>query len=65
MTADDYKKARIALGLPLQDWLNELGISESSHKKYSSGHREVPPTVANLIRALLRIKELDVARRNI
>jgi hypothetical protein len=63
MTHEQYKQAQQQLGFygrgKLAGWLDALGISESSHKKYSSGHSPVSPTVERLITALLRIQELE------
>lgn len=63
MTPTEYKQAHQQLGFhgrgKLAGWLDELGISESSHKKYTSGHADVPPVVARLITALLRIQHLE------
>jgi len=68
MTPEEYKQAQRTLlgpddrhagGRPVREWLDMLGISESSHKKYSSGAQPVSPIVERLIRALLRIHELE------
>jgi len=63
MTPTQYKQAQRDLGFhgrnKLAGWLDQLGISESSHKKYTSGHADVPPVVARLITALLRIQHLE------
>ena len=68
MTPEEYKAAmhlllgpddRHAGGRPVREWLDMLGISESSHKKYSSGAQPVSPIVERLIQALLRIHELE------
>lgn len=63
MTPEQYKQAQHQLGFhgrnKLAGWLDTLGISESSHKKYTSGHADVPPVVARLITALLRIQQLE------
>jgi hypothetical protein len=63
MTPEQYKQAQQQLGFhgrnKLAGWLDTLGISESSHKKYHSGIRPVPPTVERLISALLRIRQLE------
>lgn len=65
MTPDEYKAAQRTLlgddarhtgGRPVSEWLDMLGISESAHKKYSSGVLPVPPVVERLIHALLRIR---------
>ena len=68
MTRSEYQKAQQQLGFygrgKLAGWLDELGISESAHKKYSSGHLPVQPTVARLVTALLRIQELEGLLKN-
>jgi hypothetical protein len=62
MTPEQYKQAQRDLGFhgrnKLAGWLDTLGISESSHKKYTSGHAPIPPVVERLINALLRLDEL-------
>ncbi len=63
MTPTQYKQAQQQLGFhgrnKLAGWLDTLGISESSHKKYTSGHAPIPPVVERLIRALIRLNELE------
>ncbi len=63
MTPEQYKQAQQQLGFygrgKLAGWLDELGISESSHKKYTSDHAPIPPVVERLINALLRLDELE------
>lgn len=65
MTHEQYKQAQLMLGFhgrnKLAGWLDTLGISESSHKKYNAGIRPVPPTVEKLINALLVTKRLKDA----
>lgn len=62
MTPEEYKQARHALGLSQPEFLDALGISGSSHKKYSGGFRPVPDTVALLIQALKKIQALESER---
>lgn len=57
MTPDEYKQARHTLGLSQPEWLAATGISESNHKKYTGGFREVPATTAYLIRALMMLSD--------
>lgn len=60
MTAGGYKQAMAKLGVdgrrqggePLSKWLDITGVSESSHKKYTSGHAMIPRTLALLINKL-------------
>jgi hypothetical protein len=63
MTPTEYKQAQQAMGFhgrnKLAGWLETLGISESSHKKYTSGHAPIPPVVERLIHALIRLNELE------
>jgi len=62
LSAGGYKKAMEILGFdarkkegkPLSEWLNLIEISESTHKKYTSGHAEISRVFAKLIHALLR-----------
>jgi predicted transcriptional regulator len=58
MSQDEYRKARLALGLSVHEWIDALGISESSHKKYNAGIRPVPVQTEKLIMALLKIQHL-------
>ncbi len=62
MTPDEYKAARKELGLNVSDWVDKLGISISTHKKYSSGALNVQQAVSNHIETLL---ELDKLRKKI
>ncbi len=62
MTPDEYKAARKELGLNVSDWVDKLGISISTHKKYSCGALNVQQAVANHIETLL---ELDKLRKKI
>jgi predicted transcriptional regulator len=54
MTRDDYQEARKILGLSINQWVDRLGISESAHKKYSSGNREIPLYIQRHIETLLK-----------
>ena len=65
MSAGGYKNAMETLkfdarknaGKPLSEWLELIEISESTHKKYTSGHATISRVVAKLINALLREKK--------
>lgn len=61
MTASEYKQAQRTLGFygrnKLKGWLDTLGISDPTHKRYLS--KGPSKTVARLINALLRIRELE------
>jgi DNA-binding transcriptional regulator YiaG len=59
MTVEEYKAAREKLGLKVLEWCDELAISLDTHKSYNSGRQPVGPTVAKLIKALLKIKQLE------
>lgn len=67
MTPSQYKQAQHALGFdarttggkPLTEWLDALGISEPTHKRYTTGAGAISPTVERLIKALLRIHQLE------
>ena len=64
MTPDDYKQAQKTLGFygrgKLAGWLDTLGVSESTHKKYTTGAVDkINPVVERLINALLRIQALE------
>jgi hypothetical protein len=59
MAPSEYHQARLTLGLSLPEWLDALGISESSHKKYNAGIRPVPAHTEKLILALLKIQQLE------
>lgn len=63
MTHIEYQNAQEQLGYygrgKLAGWLEELGISESAHRKYRSGDKPVNPTVERLITALLKIQQLE------
>ena len=54
----EYKAAYKESGLTNLEWCELLGISLSSHKKYSSGDREVMLSVQKHIKALQEIKRL-------
>ena len=55
MTNNEYQEARQKLGLSTTQWVDKLGISESAHKKYSSGDREIPLYIQRHIETLLSI----------
>lgn len=55
MTNKDYQEARLKLGLSTNQWVDKLGISESAHKKYSSGDREIPLYIQRHIETLLNL----------
>lgn len=65
MTPTEYKQAQQQLGFhgrnKLDAWLDAIGISESTHKKYTSGNSTagISPVVERLIKALLRIQQLE------
>lgn len=62
MRSDEYKAAMKQLGYGygrVQDWCELLGISESTHKKYSGGFMRINGPVERLIHALFRIQELE------
>jgi len=67
MTKEEYKQgqhtlgfdARYSDGKPLSEWLDTLGISEPTHKRYTTGSGAISPTVERLINALLRIQQLE------
>ena len=62
MTSEEYKAARRLImgpdarhtgGKSALDWIDMLGISMSSHRKYVTGERQVPAPVERLIKILM------------
>lgn len=66
LTKLGYKKAMETLGFDgrkkdgksLAEWLSRIGISESSHKKYTTGHSPIPRVLAISIHTLLELNAL-------
>lgn len=53
MNSAEYKKSRRDSGFKVEQWIQCLDISLSSHKSYSSGRRKVPPRVKRRIALIL------------
>lgn len=57
MTARQYAAALKKLGVTPHTARNMLGISSASSYGYAGGSRPIPPTVALLVRALVKLSE--------
>ena len=60
MTNTEYKEARRKLGYDVTSWKEKLGISQSTHGKYTTGHLAVSRQVGNHILTLLSINKGEV-----
>ena len=58
MTSEEYKQARTALGMNVNEWIEKLGISRDAHKSYNSGRAPVQLPVKNHIETLLELDRL-------
>ena len=63
MTPDQYKRAIKKLGLSQVRAARFLGVSDRHGQRMATGHVEIPPSVAHLLKLMLRYEvspgELD------
>ncbi|HAS4214138.1 hypothetical protein ACQ5UC_16230 [Vibrio cholerae] len=64
MTTEEYKLARKELGLSVPDWIDKLGISRDTHKKYNSGAIAIQLPVVNHIRTLIELNRIKKSVSN-
>ncbi|HGY0724504.1 TPA: hypothetical protein ACNUS5_002437 [Vibrio cholerae] len=60
MTNEEYKSARKELKMSVPEWIEKLGISRDTHKKYNSGAIPIQLPVVNHIKTMI---EKKVARK--
>jgi predicted transcriptional regulator len=64
MTSEEYKAARGELGLSVPEWIERLGISRDTHKKYNSAAMAIQLPVSNHIQTLLELNRLKKSVSN-
>lgn len=64
MTSEQYKLARNELALSVPEWIDKLGISRDTHKKYNSGAIAIQLPVSNHIQTLLELNRLKKSLSN-
>lgn len=62
MNQTEYRAAREQLSYSVGEWCEVLAISPSSHRKYVSGERDIPPRVTRMIALLM--ENFDLKREN-
>lgn len=61
MTNEEYKSARKELKMSVPEWIEKLGISRDTHKKYNSGAIPIQLPVVNHIKTMIEKKLLESA----
>lgn len=56
MTSDEYRAALEALGLSQVEGSAVLGSDERTSRRWASGERSVPPSVAKLLRLMIAME---------
>lgn len=64
MTSEEYKAARDELGLSVPEWIEKIGVSRDTHKKYNSGALAIQLPVSNHIQTLLELNRMKKSVSN-